>query len=117
MSQQVTIRQANRVVAVPDGMSILEAALAAGIDYPFGCRGGVCGSCKSALVTGQVDLRGHQEFALSPQEERQGLVLACCSYPRSDLSPARTSSEKSCGCSQAAKWPPLGSSLKWISLR
>ena len=65
-------------------MSILEAALAAGIDYPFGCRGGVCGSCKSALVTGQVDLRGHQEFALSPQEERQGLVLACCSYPRSD---------------------------------
>ena len=38
-------------------------------------------------------------------------------YPRSDLKPVRTSSEKSCGCSQAAKWPPLGSSLKWMRLR
>jgi hypothetical protein len=34
-------------------------------------------------------------------------------YERSDLKLARTSSENSCGCSQAAKWPPLGSSLKW----
>ncbi len=30
---------------------------------------------------------------------------------RSDLKPARTSSENSCGCSQAAKWPPLSSLL------
>ena len=32
-------------------------------------------------------------------------------YLRSDLKPARTSSEKSCGCSQAAKWPPFSTSL------
>ena len=32
-------------------------------------------------------------------------------YLRSDLKPARTSSEKSCGCSHAAKCPPLGSLL------
>jgi hypothetical protein len=32
-------------------------------------------------------------------------------YVRSDLKPARTSSEKSCGCSQAAKCPPLSSLL------
>ena len=37
-------------------------------------------------------------------------------YPRSDLKPARTSSEKSCGCSQAAKCPPLASALKWMRL-
>src|SRR5437764_7930733 len=30
---------------------------------------------------------------------------------RSDLKPARTSSEKSCGCSQAAKWPPFSTLL------
>jgi len=28
---------------------------------------------------------------------------------RSDLKPVRISSESSCGCSHAAKWPPLGS--------
>ena len=32
-------------------------------------------------------------------------------YPRSNLKPARTSSEKSFGCSQAAKWPPLSTLL------
>src|SRR5688572_24676203 len=32
-------------------------------------------------------------------------------YLRSGLKPARTSSEKSCGCSQAAKCPPLSSLL------
>jgi hypothetical protein len=37
-------------------------------------------------------------------------------YPRSDLKPARTSSENSCGCSQAAKWPPLARALKWMRL-
>jgi hypothetical protein len=30
---------------------------------------------------------------------------------RSDLKPERTSSDKSCGCSQAAKWPPLSTLL------
>jgi hypothetical protein len=37
-------------------------------------------------------------------------------YLRSGLKPTRTSSEKSSGCSQAAKWLPLGSVLKWMSL-
>jgi murein DD-endopeptidase len=34
-------------------------------------------------------------------------------YPRSVRKPARTSSENSCGCSHAAKCPPLSSVLKW----
>jgi len=34
-------------------------------------------------------------------------------YLRSELNPARTSSTNNFGCSHAAKWPPLGSSLKW----
>ena len=37
--------------------------------------------------------------------------LSCEEPYRSDLKPARTSSEKSFGCSQAAKCPPLGSLL------
>ena len=35
---------------------------------------------------------------------------------RSDRNPARSSSEKSCGCSQAAKCPPLARALKWMRL-
>src|SRR5438067_8205580 len=35
---------------------------------------------------------------------------------RNDRKPARTSSENSCGCSQAAKCPPLARALKWMRL-
>ncbi len=35
---------------------------------------------------------------------------------RSDRKAARISWENSCGCSQAAKWPPRSSSLKWMRL-
>ena len=44
--------------------------------------------------------------------ERSHLLLSCEEPYRSDLKPARTSSERSFGCSQAAKCPPLGSLLK-----
>src|SRR5262249_49817696 len=41
------------------------------------------------------------------------VYLPCgIAFQRNDLNPARTSSLKSCGCSQAAKWPPLSTSLK-----
>ena len=39
------------------------------------------------------------------------LLLSCEEPYRSDLKPARISSEKSCGCSQAAKCPPFGKRL------
>jgi hypothetical protein len=44
------------------------------------------------------------------------LLLPCEEPYRRDLKPARISSEKIFGCSQAAKWPPLGNLLQWISL-
>ncbi len=50
------------------------------------------------------------------QRELGHLPLRCEKPYRSDRKPARTSSEKSFGCSQAAKCPPLGSLLKYMSL-
>ena len=47
---------------------------------------------------------------------RRSTHMSLLHYPRSDLKPARTSSEKSWGCSQAAKWPPLATLLKWNEL-
>src|SRR5262249_8823891 len=41
-----------------------------------------------------------------------GFVLHDATRLRTELKAARTSSEKSCGCSQAAKWPPLSTSWK-----
>ncbi len=84
MTKHVEIRQAGRTIAVPKGVTILEAVLADGIAYPHGCRSGRCGSCKSRLVSGKVDLLNHSRFALSDEEKAHGLILACCAIPTTD---------------------------------
>lgn len=85
MTKTVEIRQAQRSIRVPEVRTILEVALEEGIPYPHGCRSGRCGSCKSRLVSGEVDLLPHTPFALSPSERSQGLILACRAQPLSDL--------------------------------
>ncbi len=85
MAIHIEIRQSGRTIAVPEGVTILEAALSEGIAYPHGCRSGRCGSCKSRLVTGKVDLLNHSRFALSEEEKAQGLILACRAIPTTDV--------------------------------
>lgn len=81
MTKNVDIRQAGRTITVPEDVTILEAALADGISYPHDCHSGRCGSCKSRLVSGEVDLLDHSRFALSDEEKAQGLILACRAIP------------------------------------
>jgi CDP-4-dehydro-6-deoxyglucose reductase/ferredoxin-NAD(P)+ reductase (naphthalene dioxygenase ferredoxin-specific) len=88
MTKLVDIRRAGRTLAVPEGATILEAALADGIAYPHGCRSGRCGACKSRLVSGEVDLLEHSRFALSGEEKAQGLILACRAIPTTDATVA-----------------------------
>ena len=81
MSFKVRISQADRTIDVPTGATILEAALDAGISYPFGCQSGNCGACKSHLANGEVMMEGYSEFALSDEEKERGLILACRAVP------------------------------------
>ncbi len=84
MSFKARIAQADRTIEVPTGGTILEAALDAGVGYPFGCQSGNCGACKSHLVKGDVTMEGYSEFALSDEEKGRGLILACRSVPWED---------------------------------
>ncbi len=72
-------------VAVEMGQTVLEAALAEGVPYPHGCRSGNCGACKSRLISGEVEMSPFSDFALTEDEKRDGLVLACRSVPWSDV--------------------------------
>lgn len=85
---KVFIPQAGRSLDVNTGQTILLAALAAGIPYPHGCKSGRCGSCKSRLVSGEVNLLPHTPFALSPEERADGLTLACRAQPLTDATVA-----------------------------
>lgn len=80
-----TLPQAGRRIVVTDGQTILQAALDAGIAYPHGCRSGRCGSCKSSLIGGRVELGKHSPFALGEEERALGLILACRAMPLEDV--------------------------------
>lgn len=62
--------------------NILDAALAAGADLPFACKGGVCSTCKCEILEGSVEMKIN--YALSDKEVGQNLVLSCQSVPTSD---------------------------------
>jgi CDP-4-dehydro-6-deoxyglucose reductase/ferredoxin-NAD(P)+ reductase (naphthalene dioxygenase ferredoxin-specific) len=76
----------NRKVTVdcPTSKTILDAALDAELDYPFGCQSGSCGACKSRLASGTAEMSDYSELALSEDERNGGLILACRSYPKTD---------------------------------
>jgi ring-1,2-phenylacetyl-CoA epoxidase subunit PaaE len=62
--------------------SVLDAALAQGIELPYSCKGGVCSTCRCKVVEGEVDMDAN--FALEDYEVARGFVLSCQSYPVSD---------------------------------
>lgn len=82
--------EAATVVIVRDGLrreirfqkdqpSILDAASAAGMEVPFSCTSGVCGTCRAKLVEGQV--RMERNFALDKADLANGFVLTCQAHP------------------------------------
>ena len=62
--------------------SVLNAALRVRPDVPFACTGGVCGTCRARLVSG--DVRMTENYALEPEELERGYVLTCQSHPLTD---------------------------------
>ncbi|GAA0423041.1 2Fe-2S iron-sulfur cluster-binding protein [Streptomyces luteireticuli] len=67
---------------VRDGESLLEAVLRNRPDAPYACKGGVCGTCRAFLVTGEVQM--DRNFALEQEELESGYVLACQSHPTTE---------------------------------
>lgn len=65
--------------AMADGESVLETVLRNRADAPYACKGGVCGTCRVQLLSGEV--RMDRNYALEPEELDAGYVLACQSHP------------------------------------
>jgi len=85
VAYRVRIEQFDREISVESGTTILSSALEAGLDYPFMCQQGQCGSCKSLLLEGRVEL-GHiyNPMVLTPEARARGYILACQAQPLSD---------------------------------
>jgi len=63
--------------------TVLDAAARAGIELPFSCRAGVCSTCRTKVVRGEVEMA--QNYALEDWELEQGYVLACQSRVRTPV--------------------------------
>jgi ring-1,2-phenylacetyl-CoA epoxidase subunit PaaE len=66
-----------------NGDSVLNAAIDAGVDAPFSCKGGVCTTCMAKVTEGAVKMDAN--YALTDKEVKQGLILCCQSHPTSDV--------------------------------
>jgi len=80
---QVSIRLDGRTIELQLGYteeSILDAALKAGADLPYACKGGVCASCRAKLTDGTVEM--DVNYALEEEEVAAGFILTCQSHPR-----------------------------------
>lgn len=66
-------------IEVEQDESILQAAFRAGLDPPFSCQVGVCGSCMAKLESGKVNM--DERDALTDEEIENGFILTCQSHP------------------------------------
>jgi ferredoxin-NADP reductase len=80
---RVEFAKTRRVVECPEGTTVLEAARRAGMRLPSSCTKGVCGTCKSKLISGTVEMQ--HAGGIRPREIEAGMRLLCCSKPTSDL--------------------------------
>ena len=68
-----------RDVPVAEGEAILDAALRAGMDLPFACKGGMCSTCRAKLVEGEAAM--DVNYSLEPWELEAGFILTCQAKP------------------------------------
>ena len=85
MPHRVTIQPSGHTITVNEGETVLEAALREGVVIAYGCRSGVCGTCKGRLLEGTLDYGRYQEHALPDAERNSGLALFCQARPLADL--------------------------------
>jgi ferredoxin len=80
---RIEFAKSGRAIECAADTTILAAAKAAGLRLPASCTKGLCGTCKSKLISGTIDMK--HAGGIRQREIDQGLALLCCSKPTSDL--------------------------------
>jgi ring-1,2-phenylacetyl-CoA epoxidase subunit PaaE len=71
------------IIIKDNKLSILHAAIKAGLDAPFSCEAGICSTCMAKVMEGTV--RMDENNILSDEEVARGYVLTCQSHPTSKI--------------------------------
>jgi glycine betaine catabolism B len=76
--------RSGRTFTCAENENVLDAAFAAGLTPPSSCGEGMCGTCKTTVLSGTVDMQ--HNGGIRPREIAKSKILICCSKPLSDLS-------------------------------
>lgn len=71
----VHLARSGKTIHVGPGIRLLDALLAAGVDAPFNCQQGVCGSCEMTVLEGEID---HRDSVLSEAERKSSKSMMVC---------------------------------------
>jgi ferredoxin-NADP reductase/DMSO/TMAO reductase YedYZ heme-binding membrane subunit len=72
---KLAFKKSGKSADAPSELTVLEVAEECGVAIPFECRSGICGQCKTKLVSGKVAM--DVQDALTPSDRAKGLILAC----------------------------------------
>jgi len=84
---RVELVRSGRTVLCPPDRTVLDAARLAGVRLPSACSKGMCGTCKSEILSGEVVMT--HAGGIRQREIDAGMALLCCARPLSDLVIAR----------------------------
>ena len=79
----VTFQRSGATADAPADQTVLEAAEDAGVAIPFECRSGICGQCKTRLISGRVTMESQD--ALTAADRTKGLILACQAHAAGEI--------------------------------
>ncbi|HDR8925050.1 hybrid-cluster NAD(P)-dependent oxidoreductase [Burkholderia vietnamiensis] len=79
----VRLAKSGKTFPMSGAETVLVAARKAGVPLPSSCSQGICGTCKTVVLEGTVDM--HHNGGIRQREIDKGLRLMCCSRPTSDL--------------------------------
>lgn len=71
----MVLERRGRTIEVTPGKSLLDTLLDAGIDVPYSCMEGVCGTCETRVLEGEIE---HRDGVLSAVEKKRGDVMMVC---------------------------------------
>ena len=71
----VELRKSGKTIEVTPEKSLLDTMLDAGVDVPYSCCEGICGSCETAVLEGEPD---HRDSVLSPKEQAANKIMMVC---------------------------------------
>jgi len=79
----VSFEKSKKTLRISEDETILEAAIAAGLDVDYSCQVGGCGACRLRLISGEVEMQ--EPNCLDQSERDQGQRLICIAQPLSDV--------------------------------